>query len=112
MTTDTLTRRATAEHVRAALIRECGAVRRDPSQSFHEFHVETRAGTLGVNVFDCRATRGDWWVACRFIDVPRAIEVCGTDPRLNRYSGKWNFHPGVCDADALADVVRSVRGVR
>lgn len=46
----------------------------------------TPAGPMLVGV-------NDFWIACRFKDGEKARQYFGsTDPRLNRYSGKWNWH--------------------
>jgi len=53
--------------------------------SFYDFEIETKAGNLHLTPYDT-------WVACRFDDVERARTIVGNDGRLNRCSGKWNFH--------------------
>lgn len=52
-----------------------------------EYLLETTAGTLRVHVYDD-------WLACRFQDVGKALAVLSGPSlgRLNRWSGKWNFH--------------------
>lgn len=69
----------------------------------------TRAGDLSVRPMGC-------WVACRFSEPGRALEIL--DPvrvkSLNRTSGKWNFHfPGQHEtADfAFAEIERAFNSI-
>jgi hypothetical protein len=62
--------------------------------AMYPFKMNTIAGELGISP-------NDNWVACRFDEVEKANEkVSG---KLNRFSGKWNFHfqlnPGKAEAD-------------
>jgi hypothetical protein len=77
-----------------AMLRELGAVDGD---RWYILRLDTAAGPLDL----CPQ---DNWLACRFVDVDRAWQVLGKDPRLNGFSGKWNFHPDVADADAVIDI--------
>lgn len=52
---------------------------------FYDFEIETKAGTLFVSPHDN-------WIACRFENVEEAKRLLGNNPRLNPFSGKWNFH--------------------
>jgi hypothetical protein len=60
----------------------------------------TICGTLHVTPY------GNW-IACRFYDTDAAVAHFGSDQahgRLNRYSGKWNFHfAAIPAADAFAE---------
>lgn len=58
----------------------------EPPGSLPGFVVETIAGPLRIHPYDD-------WIACRFADVARARAHFGPgDARLNRHSGKWNWH--------------------
>ena len=76
------------------MLRELGAVDGD---RWYILRLETAAGPLDL----CPQ---DNWLACRFVDVDRARQVLGKNPRLNTFSGKLNSHPDVADADAVADI--------
>ena len=77
-----------------SMLRELGAVDAD---QWWLLRIETAAGALDL----CPQ---DNWLACRFVDVTRAKEVLGSDPRLNPFSGKWNFHPERADAAAVGAI--------
>lgn len=77
-----------------AMLRDLGAVDGD---RWYILRLETIAGPLDL----CPR---DNWLACRFVDVDQARQVLGRDLRLNGFSGKWNFHPDVADAAAVADI--------
>lgn len=79
-------------------LREAFGLAKDfPLEHGSEFTVETEAGTLHGVLFLCSRTSWNprhWtpaWVHFRFDDVERAMHYAVTS-RLNRYSGKWNFH--------------------
>lgn len=49
-----------------------------------KYHIETCIGTLVVTPYDN-------WIACHFKDVEKAKQHI-SDDRLNKFSGKWNWH--------------------
>lgn len=59
-----------------------GAVRDE--RTLYPYNLPTRLGMLGIHPYDT-------WVACRWDDIPRALQTIGPEC-MNRYSGKWNHH--------------------
>ena len=55
-----------------------------PGDRCYPWRLMTLAGVLHLRPLED-------WLACRFQDVQAAKQVVGRD-RLNRYSGKWNWH--------------------
>ena len=51
---------------------------------FGTFTLETNAGPLQI-------TPLDGWVACKFKEVERAVDLLGSQS-INPHSGKWNWH--------------------
>lgn len=47
--------------------------------------ISTKAGPLAVNIYDD-------WLACRFEDDMEKVKEIVLDNRLNKFSGKWNWH--------------------
>lgn len=80
------------------MLRELGAVDGD---RWYILRLETAAGPLDL----CPQ---DNWLACRFVDVDRGKLLLRKDPRLNPFSGKWNFHPDVADAEAVAEIQQRI----
>lgn len=70
-----------------AILEQAGG-NRTPGR-LHEWSVPTKAGPLGITIYDT-------WVAGRFEDVEAAKKLLGSSPTgdLNPYSGKWNHHYG------------------
>ena len=59
-----------------------------PEGSHYHFELDTEAGLLWVSIYD-----GEKNIFCRFKDVDRAkAAIENSSRRLNRFSGKWNFH--------------------
>ncbi len=92
------------EMVRAFLT-DLGAVK---APALYELRIETACGPLDVTPYA-------EWVACRFADVERAKARLphGYADRLNRHTGKWNFHYFGCRdvREAFADFTRQVNEV-
>lgn len=53
--------------------------------------LETRVGELQISVHAPESSKL-FSVFCRFEDVDKAKTFIGDDNRLNKYSGKFNFH--------------------
>jgi hypothetical protein len=79
-----------------ALLRGLGAA---DSGEWYSLRIDTFVGPLEL----CPQ---DGWLAARFTDVPRAVAVMNPKRewahRLNPVSGKWNFHPDLSSAAAVA----------
>lgn len=87
-----------------ALLLSLGAV--ETGKQMYRYRLDTRAGDLFIDFHESDAEkpkRNDFLysVFCRFEDPTKAFEVLGTKDmdRLNKHSGKWNFH--YTDADYL-----------
>ena len=82
-----------------------------------EFAFITDAGTLRGGLYLCSKLDGmrKWspvWLHFRFDDVEAAKRVV-CSPRLNPYSGKWNFHlSGDREAVQDVDIVGMVNEIR
>jgi hypothetical protein len=107
------------ERILAALIAACGVTDPDVALSIgnpNSFTVDTDAGELFVSF-----QRGDdgklpsrgkvglpGCVCTRFTDLPRALDVLGSDA-VGLYSGKWNFHfSGGYPPEVMADELRAI----
>lgn len=64
----------------------------------YKWQIPTKAGLLMVDVHE-PSKSSVFSVFCRFDDVKKANEVLGDNPRLNKHSGKFNYH--VYDAKGL-----------
>lgn len=64
-----------------------GMTRTEPNA----FIMETKAGLLWLHL-DAKPESSVYTVFARFDNVDKANEVLGNDMRLNRFSGKFNFH--------------------
>lgn len=72
--------------------------------STYDWVLKTRLGPLHVKAYDD-------WVACRFENIEAARSALGQG-RLNRHSGKWNWHfeqPGLDELMAFARELADVR---
>ncbi len=70
----------------------------------YAFSFDTQAGRLLVTVYDD-------WVAAMFENPKAAAELVGDDARLNKNSGKWNWHFTDPTADSLVELARGFAGV-
>lgn len=63
----------------------------------YDFCLDTPLGQLWASPYDD-------WIACRFDNLELAKQHLphGYDDRLNKFSGKWNWHGDGLDADGYA----------
>jgi hypothetical protein len=55
------------------------------------YKIDTIAGELFVTLDEPDSSK-IFSIYCRFEDEKKAAEMLGNTERLNKYSGKWNFH--------------------
>jgi hypothetical protein len=104
-------RKAFVQRVRDLVTQAGGRDDLDASVYTHVIPV-TKCGPLFVSAHGSDDGSEVGWVACAFLYPELAAEVIVGD-RLNRHSGKWNFHyfsPWTVD-DAVADFERALKGV-
>jgi hypothetical protein len=68
----------------------------DPTK-FYEYKLMTKAGVLFISYSKDTGT-----IFCRFDDPEAALKVItgfSSRNRLNKYSGKWNYHFSPCEAE-------------
>ncbi len=76
--------------------------------------LDTKCGKLNMIIEEpyriLKGTRLDYdcTIFARFEDVEAAKQVLAGDIRLNKYSGKWNFHYGPQTEENLTYVVNNV----
>lgn len=73
-----------------------GAQNRRIGDLASHYKMETKAGELYITFHEAEASKV-FSIFCQFQDVNKAKEILKDSERLNKYSGKWNFH--YSDAD-------------
>lgn len=73
-----------------------GAQNRHKGALATHYKMETKAGELHITLEEPETSKV-FTIYCQFQDVEKAKELLKGSDRLNKYSGKWNFH--YMDAD-------------
>ena len=82
----------------AAFLNTVGAEKIKRYSLFLEYKINTDAGILFITLHEpCKEEISS--IYTMFENEKKAVEILGNDERLNKYSGKWNFHSN--DNDVL-----------
>lgn len=84
------------EDVTSYIVRR-GATKIPSKYSGDSYKMDTKAGELIISLYEPEKSNV-FTIFCQFQDVEKAKEVLKDSRRLNKYSGKWNFHQ--FDADS------------
>ncbi len=68
-----------------------GAKNKHTGELATEYFINTIAGKLNITLHTPEKSQV-FSIYCLFDDTQKAVNVFGSDERLNKYSGKWNFH--------------------
>lgn len=68
-----------------------GAINRRTGSLCSQYQLLTTAGVLFITLDEPDKSK-IFSICCRFEDEKKAAEMLPNTDRLNKYSGKWNFH--------------------